>query len=174
MTIQEKAAITYGYYNGLTTSPEGWREIYLIAEPGADKKTAFANMVSKWRTKPETRQYFADLQELDAIRKAQEREKGKEEERQRKEGESVRTTSEPKRANVAKVDYNDPNEQKRLLNQIIADSSDDPKTQLDAVKVIQQSQKDKQAARENKIQRFYSPMNCRECPLMEKARKKRV
>ena len=66
----------------------------------------------------------------------------------------------------AQIDYNDPQERKRAYNRIIQESADDPKTQLDALKVFEQLQRDdKQAAKDNQIQRFYTPLKCHSCPL---------
>ena len=51
-----------------------------------------------------------------------------------------------------------------MAYRIIAESSDDPKTQLDAIKAIQQTQRDdRQAAKDSQIQRFYTPIQCRDC-----------
>ena len=88
-------------------------------------------------------------------------ERAKEEGRKEKEtGDNERTQTETK----TRIDYYDPANQRKQINRIIEESSDDPKTQLDAIKAIQQTQRDdRQAAKDSQIQRFYSPVQCREC-----------
>lgn len=71
------------------------------------------------------------------------------------------------------IDYTKPDAQKKLLNHII-NSSDESKEKLDALKAVISMQKDdREAARDNKIQRFYMPLKCTECPLHARAEKSR-
>ena len=112
-----------------------------------------------------------------ADRNAEERRKAKEEERERREKESreesERLNGEGQNGKTTPIDYENPNAQKNLLNKIIRESQDDPKTQLDALKVIQAGQKDdRQAAKERKQVQFYLPLCCTDCILYQKARKK--
>ena len=84
-------------------------------------------------------------------------------------GDSERT----KPAKAGRIDYYDPQNQRRTINAIIDKAQDDPKTQLDAIKAIQQTQRDdRQAAKDNQIQRYYTPVSCRLCPFKAKAAKK--
>lgn len=74
---------------------------------------------------------------------------------------------------AAAVDYYNPENQRKTINAIIDKAQDDPKTQLDAIKAIQQTQRDdRQAAKDNQIQRFYTPVTCKICPLYQKRTKK--
>ena len=105
---------------------------------------------------------YIDLVKMDQARKIIAiEERAKEEGRKEKEaGGNERTETETKN----RIDYYDPANQRKQINRIIAESSDDPKTQLDAIKAIQQTQlDDRQAAKDSQIQRFYSPIQCREC-----------
>ena len=71
------------------------------------------------------------------------------------------------------IDYTKPDAQRKLLNHII-NSSDESKEKLDALKAVISMQKDdREAARDNKIQRFYMPLKCMECPLHARAEKSR-
>ncbi len=71
------------------------------------------------------------------------------------------------------IDYTKPDAQKKLLNHII-NSSDEGKEKLDALKAVISMQKDdREAARDNKVQRFYMPLKCTECPLHARAEKNR-
>ena len=70
------------------------------------------------------------------------------------------------------VDYTDPKAQKQKLNEIINNAGDSDEA-LDALKVIIQGQKnDQEAAKQNQVQRFYTPLRCHECPLYLKAKEK--
>lgn len=66
------------------------------------------------------------------------------------------------------IDYTDPKKQKEKLNEIINTAKDSGEA-LDALKVIISGQKqDAEAAKNNKVQRFYTPLQCRDCPLYQK------
>ena len=70
------------------------------------------------------------------------------------------------------TDYTDPDMQKRKLNEIINKAADSGEA-LDALKVIIQSQKnDQDAAKDNQVQRFYTPIQCRDCPLYQEKKSK--
>lgn len=162
ITDREKAAIYLHLYGGV----EDWKLLYLISRPGEmiqDPKdiTYLSDLTSKWKNSEKIRDYI-DLVKMDQARKIIAiEEKAKEEGRKEKEAEeSERTETETKN----RVDYYDPANQRKQINRIIAESSDDPKTQLDAIKAIQQTQRDdRQAAKDSQIQRFYTPVQCREC-----------
>ena len=97
-------------------------------------------------------------------------EEGKQEEEENKAGDSNRT----KKERAAKIDYNNPEARRQLYNRIISEAADDPKTQLDAAKLIEQTQRDdRQAAQDNRVQRVYLPESCDMCPLYQKARAKK-
>ena len=72
----------------------------------------------------------------------------------------------------AQIDYTRPENQRTLLNDLI-NTAGDQKDKLDALKTIIQAQKDdRQAAKDNQIQRFYTPLKCHDCPLYQKSTKK--
>lgn len=67
------------------------------------------------------------------------------------------------------IDYTKPDAQRKLLNHLI-NTGGDGKEKLDALKTIVSIQKDdREAARDNKVQRFYTPLKCSECPLYARA-----
>ena len=188
-TPREKAAVlalAAGYI-------DTWEEAYLIASQKSEKEAAtvkyLKSSVTHWKQHPEIAQAYqeaktfltardesikaAALEEMKAKRTAPE-EGGKEEEGNReKAAESVRTESKPIRTLTREIDYNNPEARRQLYNRIISEAADDPKTQLDAAKLIEQTQRDdRQAAQDNKIQRVYMPVTCQTCPIFEKARNK--
>lgn len=175
LTEREKAAIYYYVFGGC----DNWQIIHAIAkkgdfEIGKHPKSA-AKMAYDWKNRPKVAEFLKDTQTLKAVqetenakRKADEIIKGLEAERDKEHNESGKG----KQARQI-VDFSNPQERRKQYNTIINNAGDDPKTQLDALKVLEQLQKDdKQAAKDNQIQRFYTPIKCRECPLYEKAKKK--
>ena len=65
------------------------------------------------------------------------------------------------------VDYTDPANWQRELNRIANDPSLDDKQRFEAVKLLISSQKSQESdeAKNNDIQRFYTPLRCQDCPL---------
>lgn len=154
-----------------------WVEAYILSRETPTNqerertRAKLSAIVSRWKQRPDIAAVYNTTTEILKAREQVTRE----EEREKvltsfdnKEGGKERTENGRKRV----VDYNDPQERKRAYNRIISESADDPKTQLDALKVFEQLQRDdKQAAKDNQIQRFYSPLRCSSCPLYQKARK---
>lgn len=175
ITEREKAALYYYVFGGCVN----WAVIHAIAKkgefaPGKNPKSA-NKMAYDWKNRPQIAAFLKDLQNLKAIqdnenatRKANEILKEREREENKEHTESAKG-KQPRQI----VDFSNPQERRKQYNTIINNAGDDPKTQLDALKVLEQLQKDdKQAAKDNQIQRFYTPLKCRECPLYEKAKKK--
>ena len=82
---------------------------------------------------------------------------------------NVRTSDEAARKGARIIDYTNPENQTRKLNELINTASDAGEA-LDALKVIIQGQKaDRDAAKEGKTVRAYLPVMCSGCPLYEKA-----
>ena len=174
-TNLEKALI-FAYVAGYT---DDLKEIYLLSRNEQNPETRdikkLRTIVSRWKQRPDILKAFEFANKMMESRDQSNQDKGRqqaEEEQKQTEtspADSVRT--ETKRA--GKVDYYDPQNQRRTINAIIDKAQDDPKTQLDAIKAIQQTQRDdRQAAKDNQIQRFYTPVSCRSCPFKAKAAKK--
>jgi len=174
ITENEKAALIALAVGVLDT----WKTAFLVSEAGKETRRTKAKSleaaVTRWKNSPRISKYFEYCTRLLADRDSDARARGREEaakmmeeEKQGPESESV------KPASRRPVDYNNPEARRQLYNRIITEASDDPRTQLDAAKIIEQLQRDdRQAAQENKIQRFYLPLCCHACPMYEKAAKK--
>lgn len=173
LTEREKAAIYMHVFGGV----DDWPLLYTIADTGNGVKdpAAMGNKYpSRWKNTPKIQAYIKELErrKYDLLR--EEREKGIQEGKNEL-LDSVRANSEntgnvPKRGTI--VDYSDPLEQQRKLNELVNTASD-PGEALDALKVIISSQRaDKEAAKERKTVQFYRPLRCDQCPIYEKARKK--
>lgn len=164
---------------------DDWRECYII---GADRsredfeRLASKNApVSRWKKAARVVKAYEEIQKMIAGRLADARREGYDkavEELSRQADEEQRNSGVNADGKTggrfALIDYSDPNNRKRLYNEVIRDAKSDPKTRLDAAKVFEQIQRDdKQAAREQKQVRAYLPLNCSDCPLYQKAREKR-
>lgn len=151
---------------------------YIVAEDKARKdvpQNALKSMISKWINSDKVKTFSGYVDRLLADRDADARQRGRQEERNeggQEEGKQAESDRSQHRQ-AKDVDYYDPANQRKQINRIIQESSDDPKTQLDAIKAIQQTQRDdRQAARDQKQVQTYLPLRCFSCPLMEKERRK--
>lgn len=142
---------------------------YIAAEDKPRKEVnteGIKSQVSRWINSPKFKQYAEYVDRLLADREADARRR----ERERIEagtsdgGDERKEVNAPRKKAGPLVDYSDPANRKQLYNEVIRDASDDPKTRLDAAKVFEQIQRDdRQAAKDSQIQRFYTPIQCREC-----------
>lgn len=177
ITDREKAAILA--YN-LGILPDA-KTAYFVAEDKAVKdipQKALKSMISKWINSPKFTQFDDYVNRLLADRDSDARRRGRQEAEKRMQQGDARNEEEAGRSDHAEtqpgktVDYYDPANQRKQINRIIQEASDDPKTQLDAIKAIQQTQRDdRQAARDQKQVKSYLPLRCLSCPLYTKARK---
>lgn len=182
LTKREKAVI-FAFAAGQV---ENWTQTYILAHqrPEAEilAQMSLRSTVSRWKLREDVQTAYknalAVLAARDqqtaarAIQETNERNSSAEEEEETT-ADSVRTKQKARAAVAGPVDYTNPAEQARKLNELINTASD-PGEALDALKVIISSQRaDKEAAREGKRVLFYAPLRCRECPIYAKAREKR-
>lgn len=164
---RERAAIYLHVFGGVND----WRLLYAIANTGdgsiieSDVKNKY---FSKWHSSLKIKQLIKDTERVKfALLSDVENaafEKGK-----RAAFDSVSSSGEQTKRRAAIVDYTDPREQARKLNELV-NTATDPGEALDALKVIMQTQKaDRDAAREQKVVRAYVPLACAECPLYQRA-----
>lgn len=167
LTPHELAAIYLHVYGGVSD----WPQLYAIADGIKNLDNINRSTVYKWKCSAKIVELIRDLERKkqdtidNAVNKALEQIKGNE-------GGNIRTDIEngPKKAKI--VDYSDPMNQARKLNELV-NTATDPGEALDALKVIMQAQKsDREAAREQRVVRAYLPLTCSECPYLEKARKR--
>lgn len=171
ITEREKAALYYHVFGGL----DDWKQLYKIADADTDGKKEIKYLeiyISKWKNSDKVKACLEELKKAKAGQLAEERIKGREEERN-KAGENEPTETKPQKEVARIIDYSDPKNRQHLYNEVIARSKDDPKTQLDAAKMFEQIQKDdREAAKAQKQTAVYLPLRCESCPLYNKARKK--
>ena len=172
-------AIIYALASGVI---ESWSEAYILAhqkpEEEIRKQTALYSTVTRWKQNPVIVNAYNSALALikareDKIREEAQRAKIQDSGEETTTGDNVRTESKPGRKVAGNVDYTNPAEQARKLNELV-NTATDPGEALDALKVIIASQKaDRESAREGKRVVFYTPLRCKDCPLYEKARAKR-
>lgn len=168
LTDREKAAIFWHIFGGV----DDWKTLYLAAldEPYTGPEKNLSDFASKWKRTPKIQEFLQAVQEIrfKILQAAQQ--KGFEEGRAAV-LDNVHTETTAGARSTKFVDYSDPANQARKLNELV-NTADDPGEALDALKVIMQAQKaDREAAKDNKIARFYLPLQCSGCPLLEKRRR---
>lgn len=170
ITEREKNAI-FAYVYGLLPD---LKTAFICAYDGeinqAEGLKALNSQVSRWSHSDKFLKYAEYCKRIIADKDSDARQRGREEERN---AAAVVDSNRTETKRAGKIDYYDPQNQRRTINAIIDKAADDPKTQLDAIKAIQQTQRDdRQAAKDNQIQRFYMPVTCKTCPLYQKRAKK--
>ena len=165
INTREKVAI-WALSAGVVKS---WREAYIIAYNGSIEavtgQRSLPASVTRWKkSDPVTAEYQNALNHFKAIKN----QGGTGEDMTTDgRGDNERTNG----RNPSRVDYSDPTNQTRKLNELVNTASD-PGEALDALKVIIQTQKaDRDAAREGKQVKCYVPISCNDCPLYKKAKK---
>lgn len=150
----------------------GWKEAFILSSQKSEKDVTnqknIATSAERWRRRPEIlKAYEYALKAVEEL---------KDEGKTAEDGTGPQLAGDSNRTKPAKpgrIDYYNPENQRKTINAIIDKAQDDPKTQLDAIKTIQQTQRDdRQAAKDNQIQRFYTPVTCKICPLYQKRTKK--
>ena len=172
-TEREKAvifALAAGYI-------DSWQKAFILSRDypvkQADEIKSLRPTVTRWKQREDIQNAYnfavtaLNLRDEETARKA--REEIAAEMKEVNQGDNNRTKPEKS----GRIDYYNPENQRRQINKIIEQSADDPKTQLDAIKAIQQTQRDdRQAAKDNQIQRYYTPLRCHSCPFYAKQAKK--
>lgn len=178
LTTREKAVL-FAYAAGII---DNIKDAYIAADDKpqreTENQTAINCSVSRWHNSAKVQNTLQQFKKMLADRDAEQRQAGRMEERNRdsqaqdmEPAESVRTKAQPAGQLAKFVDYSDPANQARKLNELI-NTADDPGEALDALKVIIQTQKaDREAAKDQKIVRAYLPVHCAGCPLYEKRRR---
>jgi len=170
LTEREKAAVYMHVFGGVND----WELLYAVADQKDGKIDPAAkgnNYPSKWKNTPKIQDYIKQLEKDRTIALDQEYKRGLQDGKNSV-LDNVPTENETGGKKAKVVDYSDPTNQARKLNELVNTASD-PGEALDALKVIIQTQKaDREAARDQKTVRAYLPLSCYSCPLYEKARKK--
>lgn len=178
-TDREKAVIFALAAGGV----EDWREAYILSretptEPERERNIKYLRaIVTRWKQRPDIAAAYNNAAAILAARDERNRAEAVEEERRRREeggqeeGRTEGGKERTQKGRPAGIDYTRPENQKSLLNTLI-NTAEDQRDKLDALKTIIQAQKDdRQAAKDNQIQRFYTPLKCLSCPLYKKANK---
>ena len=177
---ERENAILYALALGVIDS---WQKAYILAhqrpEEEVKQQSALYSTVSRWKQHPEIVKAYNNAVAILKAREDKIREESKgagiqePKEEETSTGDNVRTETKTGRKLAGNVDYTNPAEQARKLNELV-NNAEDPGEALDALKVIIASQKaDRESAREGKRVVFYTPLRCKDCPLYEKARAKR-
>jgi len=161
ITIREEFAIKAQIYADGSLSPQ---IVYKLAYPGSiEQAEALADLpanASRWWRSKKVQDYYLEQMAVYNSRKEAERKRIEQEVVGRIEAAKAGTTTDS-----GLVDYGDPRNQLRKLNEIINTASD-PNEALDALKVVIARQGElAPEKRQEKAVRTYLPLNCHECPL---------
>ena len=168
LTPAEKAALFWWVMEG----EKDWMQVYLAAtgmtedDLAKDNRVVIGQYMSKWKATSKVKNEIQRLKLIKENRTKDLQQQAYDEGRKSAFEESTDATDEEIRTKIKGItDYTDPKNQKDKLNEII-NSARDPGDALDAIKVIISGQRnDQDAAKQNKIQRFYTPLQCRDCPI---------
>lgn len=165
LSEREKAAIHLHIYGGVNN----WPLLYRIAVPDSfpdESLKGLSDLASKWKRSPKIQTYLQTVQEQKFLYEQKIKAAAIEA------GDNVRTNSDKSTQKEKNIDYSDPANQARKLNELV-NSADDPGEALDALKVIISTQKaDREAARDKKAVGAYVPITCYDCPLYLEAKNK--
>jgi predicted Zn-dependent protease len=168
ITPREKAAIRLHVFGGV----DDWRLLFQMAGGETANEKSLTTLISRWKksekvkaeTETQRRELYAKEQEARDKIMAEILESEKEEETGGSESQAGRSKS--------RTDYTKPDEQKKLLNDLI-NNAKDPDAKLDALKIIIAGQRDdRQAAKEGTQVRAFLPLNCRDCILYQREKAK--
>lgn len=149
-----------------TQARPDWNELYLLSHPES-KAATVGSIASRWKNSARVQQYFQEINEQQETRIKKRIAAAIEEDRR---------SNEPKQPERARdvsglIDYSDPAQQRRKLNELV-NTAEDTKEALDALKTIIATQKDdRDAARERKQVTTYLPVRCNSCPLYQERKK---
>jgi len=159
----EKAVITYAVFENIND----WPKLYGIFRGEEYTRTTradtFATMASRWKLSHLVRSYYEDVKKR--------KEEQQREAFERLEKENICGDSEPSETKNKKGFKNllDRDEFLRYLNDKVNELSD-PNSVKDFLKLISDNMryKENRSDKTNEIQRFYTPLTCKNCPLYKK------
>lgn len=174
LTAAEAAALFWFVFEGETD----WKRIYMAAagwteEDAQNDPVHLGQYLAKWKGTTKVKSELARLK-LIKDKFARGLQETAYEEGRKSALKETAGSAEEANAILTKgiVDYTNPEKQKEKLNEIINTAKDSGEA-LDALKVIISGQKnDQEAAKTNKVQRFYTPLQCRDCPLYQEKKSK--
>lgn len=172
ITEREKAVLYYHIFGGVTD----WNLLYLLADNGNGNGETIPQLVSKWKHSQKVENALTEIRQKWALITAEFQEKGKAIAREEiiKAGESKRTKTGNEKPINEPIDYTNPTNQTKKLNELINTATDQSEV-LDALKVIISSQRaDKESAKQGRQVRAYVPINCTDCPLYQDIKQKNL
>lgn len=199
ITEREKAIITAAIFNGKDQTQEDWDKIFLLSRNGATKiqmKSRGSSQSVSWKSRSAVKKFHQiESERIEKIFREREnkavteffRYKSKEEISELWEKINNETTIgnglEPSGASDNDNDGNlqilprlevDFRDREQFLNFLNAEANriKDGKTRLDVLKMLSDLQRMKEAenGKNGEIQRFYTPLQCRDCELYRKAK----
>lgn len=158
ITLRERAAVMLYIEGAIKSKPDLYRVAYAGSSTEVESLADISATATRWFSSKKIQEFLASQKAIC-------------EEKRRKERKVIEAEilahvpDKQKDASSRIVDYSNPENQRKKLNELV-NSASDPGEALDALKVIISGQRDdKQAAREQRQVRAYLPLMCDECPL---------
>lgn len=191
ITEREKAIITAAIFNGKDQTQEDWDKIFLLSRNGATKiqtKCRGSSQSVSWKSRSAVKKFHQiESERIDKIFREREnkaitdflKNKSKDEISDIWKRINSKDTSNGDNDNDGnlqilpglEVDFRD---REQFLNFLNAEANriKDGKTRLDVLKMLSDLQRMKEAenGKNGEIQRFYTPLQCRDCELYRKAK----
>ena len=172
ITKAEKAAIYYA----ILERCNDWQEVYKIAI-GAERFNALTDKAkqsnaSRWKTSHKIQKA---REEIEAILKAKEKAIKEKAIKEIQGGETEPIKGTTKKTDTEGTDFLNRDEFLKFLNTRANEVTDD-KLRNDILKMLSDNMRYKESENEgsNEIQRFYTPMICKDCPIYHKCRSCKV
>lgn len=169
ITRAEKAAIYYA----IIERCNDWQEIYKIAI-GVERFNALSDKAkqsgaSRWKTSHKVQKAKEEIEMFFKAKRQEIEEKANE---SNSSGETEPTKGTTKKTNIEATDFLNRDEFLKFLNARANEITDD-KLRNDILKMLSDNMRYKEAEKdtENEIQRFYTPLICKDCPLYKEKAK---
>lgn len=158
LSLLEQAALTWAYYNKVKT----WSDVYAACHPGATSLSGLRSSASRWRRNPAVEQYLKNVAEMDELRIGE-----------RLKIELAKRENLPEVAPIVDkfggIDFTDVNQFIQFLNSQ-ANTISDERDKREYLKMLADLLRFKEGSQDKgqDIQRFYTPLQCKDCVLYKK------
>lgn len=155
LKIEEKAALTYGYFNNI----KSWRILFdLCHKYEGSSENGHAVNTTKWKKDEAVQRYWAELKAIDEVRISQQVE--------------IRLAKIEKEGGIHSTDGVDFTDMAQFITYLNAQANtiSDERDRREYLKMLSDLMRFKESGqrKDDDIHRFYTPLQCGQCPLYKK------